>query len=398
MMTLFRSLNRLRKDCWQAVTSGRKAATVKIYAADASRRHDLASHPALATTPMRVVAVVTETPTAISLTLARQDGADIDFLPGMFFTLVLRIDGQEYRRAYSISSAASERRSATITIKRVADGVVSNHLAENIAVGARLDVLGPTGNFTVKPEPGACRELLLVGGGSGITPLMAILRSVLATESGSRITLFYGNRQLDEVIFAASLNALEKQYGERLRVWHVLELPPADWSGDSGRLDAERFSRLLTCAYGEHLPADLTVWQCGPAPMMEGVRAQWLARGLPEPCLHQENFTPGLRPPAAGARLPQPITIIDHNGGRWQGQIAGDQSLLDAGLDLGAPMSFSCTLGGCGRCRVRVLAGDIDMPEPNGLLPEERAQGYALACIASACSPLTIAIEAPTPN
>ena len=397
MSSLIRRLNSLRQDLWRAARGQGQKATVQHYAQATGRRQPPPQPVALATTAMRVTAVTHETPSAISLTLVRQDGADIEFLPGMFFTLVLNIAGREHRRAYSISSAATLRTSATITIKRVPDGLVSQHLVDTVAVGASLNVLGPAGAFTLRPQAGRQRELLLIGGGSGITPLMAILRSVLAIEADSRITLFYANRRRDEIIFADELDALVRQYRPRLRLLHVLEEAPAAWSGACGRLDVEQCTRLLTQAYGEDLPADLRVFQCGPAPMMEAVRTSLLAQGLAAEHLQQENFLPGRREQALANSVAQPLTIVAADGQRWQGYAAAGQSLLDAGLALQAPMNFSCTLGGCGRCRVRVLSGSVAMPGPHGLLPEEEEAGYALACIATASSPLTIAIAPPTP-
>lgn len=401
MASLLRGLNSIRKDLWH-IACGRKNAqatglrqksAVKVFSAP-SGRHYLTPSMALATRPLRVLAVMHETPQAASFELGRADGQDIDFMPGMFLTVVRHIDGQEYRRAYSISSAVQARSSVTITVKRVAGGVVSNELIDTVKAGDSLQVLGPSGNFVLLPEAGASRELLLVGGGSGITPLMSILRSVLAAEPASRITLLYGNRRLEEVIFAAALAALEQESQARLRVVHVLEETGAGSPRAAGRLDAPRFADELTAIYGEQLPAGLQVYMCGPAAMMAGVNEVLRQRNLPAAQVHQENFTPGNRPADSSGQTEQPLTVR-RQGEHWEGLAQKGKTLLEAGLDIGAPMEFSCTLGGCGRCRVRVVQGQVSMPEPNCLLPDEKAQGYALACIAHACSPLTVDIDPP---
>lgn len=404
MASLLRGLNSIRKDLWHIAfgpkntraNAYQKKSGVKVFSAPAKRQY-LTPSMALATRPLRVLAVIQETAQAASFELAANDGHDIDFTPGMFLTVVCRIDGQEYRRAYSISSAVQARRSVTITVKRVVDGMVSNYLIDTVKAGDSLQVLGPSGNFALLPAAGAERELLLVGGGSGITPLMSILRSVLVAEPASRITLLYGNRRQEDVIFAPALAALEQDFHPRLRLVHVLEEAGKGWPFATGRLDAARFADELQAIYGEGLPTGLHVYMCGPAPMMAGVNEVLAQRNFPAAQVHQENFTPGNRPADSTGQTEQPLTVR-RRGQHWEGIAQQGKTLLEAGLDVGAPMEFSCTLGGCGRCRVKVVEGKVDMPEPNCLLPEEKAQGYALACIAHACSPVTIDIDPPASN
>lgn len=338
--------------------------------------------------------VVRETADAVSIVLARADGQSIDFKAGMFFTVIVTIEGQEYRRAYSVSSAAQENRTVSITVKRMANGKVSNWLNDHLTQGSTLRVLGPSGSFVVTPSPTPTRQLLLVGGGSGITPLMSIVRTVLAQEPAAHIHLLYGNRSKKDVIFYTALNALQKQHPQRLRVTHILEKPPKVWAGNTGRLDRAMFAGLLDGVLATTALGDLEVFTCGPAPVMDAVSEEVLARGLPASRLHQEKFTP-----AAGAtdvtRFAPQTVAIQSGGQTWSGTAQAGQTLLEAGLASGAPMLFSCTLGGCGRCRVKVTEGTVDMPEPNCLLPSEKAQGYALSCIARPCSAVRFTIDPP---
>lgn len=343
---------------------------------------------------MKVLRIVHETADAVSLVLARMDEQAITFIPGMFFTVIVTIDGKEYRRAYSISSSNLERQTVTITIKRIKDGLVSGWINEHVAEGTVLRVLGPSGTFILQPDASQTRQLLLVGGGSGITPLMSIAKSVLATESETTIHLLYGNRSQDEIIFLDELKALQKTYAGRFKVRHVLENPAEGWRGGTGRLDRETFATELKKLKMDVALDTLSLYMCGPEPMMAGVRAEMLTKGMPEKNIHQERFTPAPTTKNILHYKAQALTIIA-NGKKWQGTSKPGETLLEAGLSLSADMVFSCTMGGCGRCRVKILEGEIDMDEPNCLMPDERKENYALACISRPMTAVTFEVDPP---
>lgn len=405
-MALFRTLNTLRRETVslalqtlglkkkKAHGGKAKSTLYRTFDPTAIRRPPVPQQSVLMPSVLNVLEIVRETGDAVSLVLARPDGQPIDFKAGMFFTVIVTLEGQEYRRAYSVSSAAQDHRTVTLTVKRVANGKVSNWLNDHLAVGSTLRVLGPSGSFVVTPDPARARRLLLVGGGSGITPLMSIARTVLAQEPQSLVYLHYGNRSKKDVIFHAALSALQKLHPQRLFITHILEKPPKAWAGKTGRLDRAMFAGLLDGVLGTESLRDLEVYTCGPAPVMAGVSEEVLARGLEPQRLHQEKFTP-----AAGAadisRFAAQTVAVHAQGQTWTGTAQAGQTLLETGLAIGAPMLFSCTLGGCGRCRVKVTQGEVDMPEPNCLLPEEKVQGYALACIARPCSAVSFEIEPP---
>lgn len=404
-MALLKTINTLRRDAVnlalhtlglkQSRTPGRRPGEPLLFnQAEMRRVAAPAPAPVLMPSVMHVRDVIRETADAVSLVLARPDGQPVEFLPGMFFTLVVTIDGQEYRRAYSISSAAHQADTATVTVKRVANGVVSNWINDHLQAGDTVRVLGPSGTFTVTPDAQRARNLVLVGGGSGVTPLMSIARSLLESEPQTRIHLLYGNRGLDDIIFCDALSMLEQEYDERLSLLHVLETPPADWQGGTGRLDRPTFAALLDGILADNPVSELEVYTCGPEPMMQGVHEEVLARGLPEERFHQERFTPAVSASDSARFTPQAIEVR-YQGQHWNTRSAAGQSLLEAGLSGGAPMQFSCALGGCGRCRVKVIEGEVDMPEPNCLMPGEKEQGYALACIAHACTPVVLEIDPP---
>ena len=410
-MRLLRTLGSLRRDAMQLALhtlglrqpqGGRKAGAPHIYPLTSTPRfnapavHTPEPHASMWTpTALTVRERVRETRDAISLVLAHPDGRPMAFLPGMFFTVVVEVDGQEYRRAYSVSSAAQQPDTATITIKRVAHGKVSNWLCEHIQAKDTLRVLGPSGSFTIDPANGAPAHLLLVGAGSGITPLMSIIRTLLAQQPHTRIQLVYGNRRVGDIIFRQALDQLVQQYGERLHVTHVLEQAPRTWSGETGRLDRSTLGGVLDrMGIITATLSGMEVFTCGPQPVMEAVAQEMQARGVPVERLHQERFSTSERSTDASPLAPQPVQAR-LNGQTWSATVQPGQTLLEAGLEAGAPMPYSCTLGGCGRCRVRLNTGTVEMAEPNCLLPTERAQNYALACIAYPCSAVQFEIDPP---
>jgi len=347
---------------------------------------------ALAGRPVRVDDVIRETPDAVTLVVSDPTGLPFVFTPGQFFTVCLTVDGEPVRRAYSASSSALVRSRVHLTVKRVAGGRVSNHLNDALAPGDTLSLLGPSGSFTVKPEIGGRRHLVLLAGGSGITPMMSLARTLLTVETETRIDLVYGNRRPADIIFAGALAELAAQHAGRFTVRHVLQSPPDGWEGGRGLLTRDVVEAEL--ARLGALPDDAAFFVCGPEPMMNEARAALLARGVAAERIHEERFTqPHLRDGKAAAvtTVAQPITV--RRGGVERTIVgAPDDTVLESGLKAGLPMPFSCAMGGCAACKVHLVDGEVDMEEPNCLSATERAAGYVLACVSRAKSPVTIAI------
>ncbi|HRI55175.1 MAG TPA: FAD-binding oxidoreductase, partial [Pseudomonadota bacterium] len=195
---------------------------------------------------LRVERVVRETADAVTLWLRDPSGAPIPFVAGQFFTVLVPLDGQTVRRAYSACSSPLSPDLVAITCKRTPGGRVSTFLNEQVQAGMTLQALGPSGNFTVAPEPERARHYVLLGGGSGITPLMAIARAVLHAEPRSHVALIFGNRSVDDIIFRGELAALAAAHPGRFSLRHVLQEPPPGWSGGTGLLDEETLERELT--------------------------------------------------------------------------------------------------------------------------------------------------------
>jgi ferredoxin-NADP reductase len=324
--------------------------------------------------------VIRETRDAVTLVLRDPTGAPFVFTPGQFFTVCLTLDGQTLRRAYSASSSAHMRDRLHLTVKRVAGGRVSNHLNDAIAPGATLALLGPSGSFTLVPDAAARRRLILLAGGSGITPMMSLLRTLLPVEQATRIDLVYGNRTPDDIIFARALDELAAAHPGRLAVRHRLGLMSRDV------VEAE----LAALA---PLDDEALFFVCGPAPMMAEARAALLARGVAPTRILEERFSqPHLRNAAASpASSPSAVTIVVA-GTRRTVVAAPGQTLLEAGLAAGLPMSYSCAMGGCAACTVRLVDGDVEMEEPNCLGRDEREAGAVLACVARPRGPITVEV------
>lgn len=333
---------------------------------------------------VRVAEVRRETPSAVTLVLEDAGGnpGTFDFRPGQFFTLVADIDGRPVRRAYSASSAPGSSR-LEVTVKHVEGGRFSTHAHRSLRPGDRLAVRGPSGSFHTGPHPPD--ESVLIAAGSGVTPMMSMIRAQLATRPGhSRTRLLYSNSSADEVIFADELTRLAKDDPDRLSVTHVL-------TDQDGRLDAEGVRRWVTGL----VPAeDAHYYVCGPAPLMEVVQGVLTGLGVPDELVHHESYT-SAADTGTMATVPQEMTVEED--GRLVGTVVVEpgQTLLDAGLAAGLPMPHSCTVGNCGDCMVRLRSGEVTQNEPNCLTPRQKADGYVLTCMGCPRSKVTLDIADP---
>jgi len=347
---------------------------------------------------LRLTQLVQETPDALTLHLEDVSGAPLQFAAGQFLTFLLDVGGDTLRRSYSLSSSPLDGPGASITVKRIDGGRASTWLHANAREGMSLLALGPQGSFVmpvrVSSRP---RHLLLFAGGSGITPCLSIARTVLRTEPESRVTLTYGNRGHADIIFAAALDALREAHGARFVVRHTLEQPrdtqPREPSAvyEAGRLDRAAVARTLASIGAD--PAERAIFVCGPTPMMDAVCAELDAHGVPSEQVHLERFTSPEHPSGNRAELPPQELTLRIGGRDYALRTARGQTILDAAQKADAPLPFSCAVGGCGACKVKVLAGSVDVETPNCLTREERARGYVLTCVGRPTSACTLIVE-----
>ena len=345
------------------------------------------------TRPAKVAKVVRETDDAVSIYLTEADGSPLEFRAGQFVSVDVTVDGEHLRRAYSLASACLPGVPVHVTVKRIENGRVSNYLNDTIQAGDELAILGPSGNFTIEPQSINERHLVMIAGGSGITPIVSILETVLRVEGRSRVTLIYGNRGWDDVIFRDRLAALCNEFAGRLVVDHVLERPPESWSQGKGLLTGDVLETRLD-ALGVQDDGLMRYFVCGPTPMMEAANEVLRQRGIDTNRIAEERFTsPEARTGDVGSDKTERV-VISSKGGLDQGiQVEPGQTILEAALGAGIDMPFSCAMGGCGACRVRRVEGEIQMEEPNCLSRAEREQGYVLTCVGRPLAQSKIEVE-----
>jgi len=253
-------------------------------------------------------------------------------------------------------------------------------------------VLGPSGNFTIEPRAINERHLVMLAGGSGITPIMCLLETVLHHEKRSKVTLIYGNRGWDDIIFRERLAGLTEGLGERLVVDHVLEKPPKNWSGGRGLLTDDVLLERLDALRIED-DGMLRYFICGPTPMMEAAHEVLKQRSVDAARIAEERFT---RPEDRHAGLgsdKMELVVVSRSGSDHGVQVAPGQTILEAALAAGLDMPFSCAMGGCGACRVRQHSGDIQVEEPNCLSRSEKERGYVLTCVGRPLAQSRIEVE-----
>lgn len=337
---------------------------------------------------LRVCSVERETSDAVTVWLEDVGGAAIGFVPGQFVTLLLRVEGREVRRAYSICSAKGDLPRVAVTVKRVEGGLASGYLNGVLRAGDEVRALGPSGNFQREARGGHAGHVVLVGGGSGITPLMAIAREVLAHEPGTRVSLLYGNRSAGDVIFAGALGAMQREHGARFEVLHCYEECEEAHGGLRGRLAGDVLAGALESV---NAGAESEYFVCGPAAMMASAREVLLGRGVREERIREERFASPKQSEGRASSQSQPVTV--RKGGATHLAIARPgQTVLEAGLAAGAPMPYSCAMGGCGACRVKLAKGSVALDEPCALSDRERAEGYVLACVAHPQGPVEVEV------
>jgi ring-1,2-phenylacetyl-CoA epoxidase subunit PaaE len=326
-----------------------------------------------------------ETPDAISLTFAipNELAEDYRFSPGQYLTLRTKMEGEEVRRSYSICSGPDDGE-LRIAVKKVDGGAFSSWAADELKCGDQLDVMTPTGRFGVAPAPEEARLYVGFAAGSGITPILSIVKGVLAREPKSRFFLFYGNRSTGGMLFREALEELKDRFMERLSVFHVISGEEQDIPILHGRLDGEKVRVLLRSL----VPAESVdhVFICGPAGMSEAIEATCREIGIAEDRIHVERFVsefggkprpkaivPASAPPKALAAL-----IID--GKRREVPVAEGEAILDAALRAGVDLPFACKGGMCSTCRARLVEGTAQMEVNYSLEPWELEKGFILTC------------------
>lgn len=322
-----------------------------------------------------------ETDEAVTLVFESPE-QPFDYLPGQFLTLILPIESKKVRRSYSLSSSPFLDESPAITIKRVSGGKASNYLNDHMKVGDSFQVMAPAGHFTPGLDPSNRQQYIMLAGGSGITPIMSMIKSVLKVEPQSKVCLIYQNRHKKSIIFHEALRQLVADYPDRFAVVHVLSQPEDGWQGRSGRLDAS-MTKVLLDELHISKPEEAQYFMCGPTGLMDSFLAGLDSCGVNHKQIHKESFFTDAAPaptrPATDNQTHQVTILLD--GEEHQVQVPPEKSILEAALDDNIDMPFSCQSGLCTACRGKVLSGEVEMSEEDGLSEEELAEGYVLNCV-----------------
>ena len=335
---------------------------------------------------------------AVAITLAIPDEAKDSFAfePGQFLTLRATVNGQDVRRSYSISSPRSRlaaRGELEIGIRPVENGLFSNWAAQSIKAGDTIKVMPPDGRFVVKKK----RAIHRVGfaAGSGITPILSIAASTLEEQPESKFTLVYGNRRMSSVMFNEALQDLKDRYRDRLTLIHVLSRQAQEVDLLQGRIDGDKVREIIHAL----LPVASMdeVFICGPDAMISATEDALVQAGVPADRIRTERFTVGLPPganpvgagasAAAAAQAEKDIALtVVLDGKEHELAIGPDEHVLDAALNAGLDLPFSCKAGVCCTCRAKVLDGTVVMDKNFTLEAPEVAQGFVLSCQARATS------------
>jgi len=304
------------------------------------------------------------------------------FTPGQYLTLRAMMDGEEVRRTYSICSGLHDGE-LRIAIKRQDGGAFSCFANDELRASARVEVMPPMGRFTLEPDPLAARTCVAFAAGSGITPVLSILKSVLHREKASRFFLFYGNRRTASMMFRETLAELKDRFLDRLSVLHVLSREQQEVPVLNGRLDAAKVRLLLREIVPPHAIDHAFI--CGPAAMIGETERALIELNVAPARIQIERFTPapgGRRraPAVVVSETPQAIAMILYGGVSTEVPVAVAEVVLDAGLRAGLDLPYSCHGGMCCSCRAKLVSGEVEMETNYSLEPWELAAGYVLTC------------------
>ena len=338
--------------------------------------------------PLEVTEIRRDTRDAVVVTLQprEEDRAAFDFTQGQYLTFRRLFDGEELRRSYSICAGLDEG-VLRVGIKRVDGGCFSTWANEELRPGETLEAMPPMGAFFTPIEPDVAKHYLGFAGGSGITPILSIIKTTLSREPQAQFTLVYANRHVSSIMFREELEDIKNLYLGRFAALHVLESEAQDIDLFTGRIDAEKCEALFRCWID--LKSVDTVFICGPEPMMLAIASTLRAHGLRDEQIKFELFASS-QPGRARRKVEsadsdgrhatcEATVILDGTTRNFSFPKQG-QSLLEAALENRMDAPYACRAGVCSTCRAKVLEGDVEMETNHALEDYEVEQGYVLTC------------------
>lgn len=339
----------------------------------------------------------TEDATSIALDVPLELYKTFNYKPGQYLTLKFNINGEEVRRSYSLCSSPALEEPLRVGVKRVKDGLVSNHINDNIKVGDLVDVMPPNGRFFADVKKDNYKTYYLFSAGSGITPILSILRTVLLTEERSYVYMIYGNRTEESIMFKQELDALQEKYGDRFILEYTLSRPKSSWSDlwktsnehifRKGRVDAEAVKWFINeyPLYAQNAE----YYICGPGTMIENTKKALKTIDVPDERIFIESFGANASNDTTEAFENAKLTA-NLNGETIQVSIPKGKTVLRTLIDAGKEPTYSCEGGVCSTCMCKLKRGKVHMKNNLALTEKEVEQGYILSCQSI---PLTESIE-----
>lgn len=348
---------------------------------------------------LQVADVKQETADAImvSLRVPAELKSEFTFIHGQYLTLKLFVNNEELRRSYSICSSPLDTDEIRIAVKKVDGGRASTQLVDKLKPGMSLDVMTPMGNFHTTLDPENAKHYVAFAAGSGITPILSILKTVLRTEPKSRFTLFYGNSDTDRIIFRERLAELKTSYPDQLVVHHILTKGVDEDKLFNGRITTDKAKDLVGRFVTDALHKEFFI--CGPEQMMVNVSEALEKTGVPKKQIHIELFntpvstdakkeTAHATSPSASGRSRVKV-VLDGREHEIEMDPKGD-AVLDAAINAGLDVPYACKGAVCCTCKARVLEGQVEMAMNYALTDEEVADGYVLTCQTHPRSPRVV--------
>jgi len=338
--------------------------------------------------PLTVKEIIKETTDCVSVSLQVpiELKSNFAYTQGQYLTFKKIINGQEVRRSYSICSSPLDNE-LKVAIKKVPNGVFSGYANDYLTQGEVIDTMPPMGKFFTPLSPTNNKHYLFVAAGSGITPVLSIVKTILLTEPESHITLLYGNQNRGSIIFKNQLEALKNKHINKLSLYHILSRERADAEILSGRIDDKKCNLI----FGKLIDTEILdeVFLCGPEEMIHAVKDSLLASGVASEKIHFELFTTAQSRKAVKDHQ-EIITIENDNTSDVTVILDGTSfnfklgyhgaTILDAALAAGADLPFACKGGVCCTCRAKITEGQAEMDLNYSLEPDELSQGFTLTC------------------
>ena len=326
----------------------------------------------------------TEDSVVVSFDIPIELKEEFQFIPGQYLTLEKSLNGEDVRRSYSLCSAPYEEE-WKVAVKKVEDGKFSTFANTSLQAGDTLKVLGPDGNFKLITQSDNHNHYVAFAAGSGITPIMSMIKAVLKEEANSKFTLFFGNRNFDTIIFREELERLKNQYLNRLSVHHVLSKEKLGSPLFFGRIDAQKCNKYCSVFFD---PKDISgYYLCGPSKMIFDIKDELTNQGVDASKIHFELFnTDDIKvekkeeQKSYDPETESKVTIILDEESFDMPLSYGGLSVLEAALDAGADLPYACKGGVCSTCKAKIIEGEVEMDVNYALEPDEIERGFVLTC------------------